>query len=64
MTVVPRLIALLAVLREMGRGPSLQGKITVSALDKFCHRGWKANKIEILHGNKKYEMGEGQGVRV
>lgn len=45
---VLRLIAPLAIIGKVGRGPGLEGKITSSALDKFCGRGGKVNQIEIF----------------
>lgn len=45
---VLRLIVLLAITGKLGMGSGLEGKITSSALDKFCCRGWKANQIEIF----------------
>ena len=40
----------------MERGSGLEGKITSSALDKLCYRGWKVNQIVIFRDNKKYEI--------
>ena len=45
---VLRLIELLAVIGKVERGSGLEGKITSSALDKFCCRGWKVNQIEVF----------------
>lgn len=47
--VVLRLIALLAIIRKVGWGPGLEGKLTSSALNEFCGRGWKVNQLEIFH---------------
>jgi hypothetical protein len=61
--VVPRLIVLPAITRKLGRGSGLEGKITSSALDKFFVEVGRSTKWRSCVDNKKYEIGEGKGVK-
>lgn len=48
-----RLIELPAIIGKVERGSGLEGKITSSALDELCYRGWKVTQIAVLRGQQE-----------